>query len=306
MSLLQERPQDRLQDRLEERVSALFGIVRRNKRPLTTPEGVVLPIDIADATARLAAFIIDVVIWFGATLFFYVVMALLLVQGVASEIAITLNLFIAFLVRNLYFIGFEQAWRGATPGKRMVRLRVIDRRGGPLGSSAVVARNLTREVEIFLPLGLLLTGTGSGSFASLVLGIWLLLFTALPLFNRDRMRAGDFLAGTIVILAPQQRLLDDLVETRTRFAFTQDQLGVYGAFELQVLEEMLRRDRNAETVRLLAQVSGKIIKKIDWREPLAPDAVVEFLSEFYTAERAFLEREKLFGRARLDKNEAAA
>ena len=53
----------------------------------------------------------------------------------AVEIAVTLILFIAFIVRNFYSIYFELAWQGATPGKWINGLRVIDRRGGPLRAS---------------------------------------------------------------------------------------------------------------------------------------------------------------------------
>jgi uncharacterized RDD family membrane protein YckC len=103
-------------------------------------------------------------------------------------------------VRNLYFIHFELSWYGATPGKRIVGIRVIDRRGGPLLPSAVIARNLTREVEIFIPLGVLISASAaakSGAWEYLVLGAWLACFAGLIFFNRDRMRAGDLIAGTV-------------------------------------------------------------------------------------------------------------
>ena len=40
----------------------------------------------------------------------------------------------------------------ATIGKRTAGIRVIARDGGPLGAGAVFARNLTRDLEFFLPL----------------------------------------------------------------------------------------------------------------------------------------------------------
>ena len=120
------------------------------------------------------------------------------------------------MVRNLYFVYFELAWRGATPGKRLVGLRVIDRAGGPLLPSAVVARNLTREVEMFIPLGVLLTwgktAGGAVDWENLAIAVWLLFFAALPFINRDRMRGGDLIAGTMVISLPKRVLSSDLVE----------------------------------------------------------------------------------------------
>lgn len=284
-----------------DRVSEFLEGVRRSRREIVTPEGVALPVDLAEHGGRAAAFAIDMVIWLCTTIALYLVIIAVLRHGAAVGIVMTLVLFIAFLVRNLYFIYFELIWRGATPGKRICGLRVIDRRGGPLTPAAVVARNLTREVEIFLPLGAVLS-LGPGIWTDLFLVAWLLLLSALPLFNRDRMRGGDFIAGTIVIAVPKRMLLADLVQATTRHRFTPQQLGAYGAFELQILEELLRRPASADTDRLLADVCGKICRKIGWAAPVPAAEVRRFLTEFYTAERAHLEQEQLFGRARADKH----
>jgi len=222
-----------------------------------------------------------------------------------SLIAISIALFIGFLVRNLYFVYFELAWRGSTPGKRLVGLRVIDRAGGPLLASAIVARNLTREVETFLPLGVLMTwGKAAGGgvdWENLAIGVWLLFFAALPFINRDRMRGGDLIAGTMVISLPKRVLSSDIVERTAKFAFTEQQLRAYGTFELQVLEELLRHPDTMDSARVLNEVCDKICRKIGWTAPVAPNEVVLFLREFYTAERGFLEREQLYGKVRPDK-----
>jgi uncharacterized RDD family membrane protein YckC len=287
----------------QDAVARLFGAARRNRRMLPTPEGVELPVDVSEPGERLAAFLIDFFIWLCATLALYVLIVALFLSGFAGAIAVTLILFTAFVVRNLYFIYFEILWRGATPGKRLYGLRVIDRRGGPLESGAVVARNLTREVEIFLPAGVLISaGAGAGAFEMLALAVWLLLFTALPLFNRDRLRAGDLIAGTMVIAIPRRLLLADLVGAPAAYAFTPRQLGVYGVFELQVLEELLRRPVGPDTEPVLADVCGKIAAKIGWPDPVPPAGVRAFLDAFYAAERAHLERERLFGKTRADKH----
>jgi uncharacterized RDD family membrane protein YckC len=290
-----------------DRVTEFLEGVRRNRREIVTPEAVSLPVDLAEHGGRAVAFAIDLFIWLCATILLYLVIVLALRQGASVGIVMTLVLFIAFLVRNLYFIYFELMWRGATPGKRICGLRVIDRRGGPLTPAAVVARNLTREVEIFLPLGALLSlGGGASLWGDLSLTVWLVLLSALPLFNRDRMRGGDFIAGTIVIAVPKRLLLGDLVKATARHCFTTRQLGAYGAFELQVLEELLRRPISSETDRLLADVCAKICRKIEWTTAVPRPEIRGFLTEFYTAERAHLEHEQLFGRARADKNSPPA
>jgi uncharacterized RDD family membrane protein YckC len=288
---------------VDDRVARFLEGVSRNRRQILTPEGVLLPVDLADHGERAVALIIDLFIWMCVTALLYVAIAAVVVEGKGVEIAVTLILFIAFIVRNLYFVYFELAWQGATPGKRINGLRVIDRRGGPLTPSAVFARNLTREVEMFLPAGVMLSSeAGANQWETLALLAWLGLLAALPLFNRDRMRGGDFIAGTIVIAIPKRVLLADLVDGRIRYNFTTTQLAAYGAFELQILEELLRRPRSTRTAAVLMEVCAKICAKIGWTAPVPAAEVVPFLTEFYSAERAFLERERLYGRLREDKN----
>ncbi|HKX07700.1 MAG TPA: RDD family protein [Stellaceae bacterium] len=275
----------------------------RNRRELMTPEGVPLAVDLADYGERAVAFVIDFVLCMAATILIYLLVIFLPFGGTTGIVARSLVLFIAFVVRNFYFIHFELAWQGATPGKRIVGLRVVDRRGGPLLPAAVVARNLTREIEAFMPIGLLQSPVGAGSAAweQLSLGLWLLLFALLPFVNRDRMRAGDLIAGTMVVALPRRVLLGDLVESAAHYSFTEKQLQAYGAFELQVLEELLRRPDGVDTSRLLREVADKICRRVEYTALIPDPDIRVFLREFYTAERAFLEREQLFGKPRADK-----
>jgi uncharacterized RDD family membrane protein YckC len=281
---------------------------RRAERQIITPEGVPLTVELADYGERATAFLIDLTIWLIASAAVLLLLVFTPFHNISGVILISLLLFTAFVVRNLYFIHFELSWYGATPGKRIVGIRVIDRRGGPLLPSAVIARNLTREVEIFIPLGVLISASAaakSGAWEYLVLGAWLACFAGLIFFNRDRMRAGDLIAGTVVIVLPRQRLLGDLVETAARFTFTDRQLQAYGALELQVLEELLRRPEAPDRPMLLRDVCDRICRKIDWKETIPDAEITLFLRDFYTAQRAYLEREQLFGRRRADKHQAA-
>jgi len=289
-----------------ERATEFLEGSRRQQRTIVTPEGVPVAVELADHGEWLTAFTIDVCIWFLLTILVYLPLFFFALSKDSALIALSIVLFIGFVVRNLYFIHFELAWRGATPGKRVVGLRVIDRRGGPLLPSAIVARNLTREVEAFIPLGILLSWSGTNpNWEHLFVAIWLLFFAALPFVNRDRMRGGDLIGGTMVIALPKRVLSGDLVERAAQYVFTEQQLRAYGAFELQVLEELLRRPKSLETSKLLAEVCEKIVHKIGWVAPLPQQDTEHFLREFYTAQRAFLEREQLFGKPRADKYEAA-
>lgn len=299
----------------------------RGQLQILTPEGVLLRFKLADIGDRLSAFLID--------LFFLVLMVLGLLIGAFLLALIGAPLFLAggwstallvvaiFLLRTFYFAFYELRWRGTTPGKRAIKLRVIDRAGGPLRPDAIMVRNLMREIEFFLPLTVLLAAKstqGVGQWTMLAMLSWTGLFTLFPLFNRDRLRLGDFVAGTCVIAAPQAALLQDLAlrddhphssrsavaTADARYVFTQQQLDVYGVMELQALEEVLRRtDVNAADTR--REVAKRIRSRIAWQDPPGASAAdfdaAAFLAAFYAAQRGKLEKNMLFGIHRKDKND---
>ena len=293
--------EDRIADFLE-------GTRRRNRREIISPEGVPLVVELAGYGERAIAFVLDLLFMaLAVALIFLIGFVVVFSMSVASvaSVAVAALLVITLLVRVFYFIRFELMWQGATPGKRIVGLRVIDRRGGPLRPASVIARNLTREFEMFLPAQMLLAFGAVGAWEELAAALWGLLFTFLPLVNRDCMRAGDLIAGTLVVSLPRRALLGDLVDAAQHHSFGEKQLGVYGAFELQILEELLRRQDGVETRRLKRDVTEKIVRKIAWPSPIAERDVELFLRDFYAAERAHLERAQLLGKSRADKHTQA-
>lgn len=286
-----------------DRTAQFLDPLARRRREIVTPEGVLLRVELAQYGERAVAFLLDVLFLWAADVVLFVVLMLSGLHFLNVFVLFQLALFVFFLLRNLYFIAFELSWQGMTPGKRIVGVRVIDRRGGPLLPAAIIARNLMRELEIFMPLQAVLSAAsiGPGAWGRLALTTWLLLLGLLPLFNKDRLRAGDLLAGTAVISAPKRRLLNDLVEQGASQDFTTQHLAAYGAFELQVLEELLRRPDNAETQAMHRDVCQRICRKIGWEAPVPPEECSAFLHRFYAAQRNHLEREQLYGRPRLEK-----
>jgi uncharacterized RDD family membrane protein YckC len=278
-------------------------------REIVTPEGLPLRFEVAAAADRLGAFLFDGLIIVLATL---VVLIPLLVGRISggSDWLLAMAFLAAFAIRHGYFVWFETRRHGSTPGKRRARLRVIDRSGGALTAEAVFARNLTREVEVMLPLVLLLSPDALLPEApgwGIALGCaWIVVVGALPLLNRDRLRVGDLVAGTIVVRSPEVVLLRDLSaapeeEGRERLPFTPAQLGVYGIFELQVLEEILRsetRDRAG-----MEAVCQRIQRKIGWDPSGQRVSAEKFLRDFYDAQRAHLEGRLLMGERRERKAE---
>ena len=279
-------------------------------RSLITPEGIDLRLTLASGGERAGAFLLDAVIILATLvgLTILVAWAFSATGKDSGETLLMLWLVGAFILRNGYFLLFELTPRAATPGKRALGLRVVARDGGRLTSEAVFTRNAMREIEIFLPLVFLAASSAAGEQVDAVMGLlaltWSGIFLLFPLFNRDRLRVGDFVAGTWVVKAPRRRLAADLAgEAAARyhqFDFTPDQVAAYGVKELQVLEDVLRqRDK-----RTLKDVAMRIRRKIGWLpEPYENDA--DFLSAYYAALRARLEHRLLFGHRRKDKFDVA-
>lgn len=288
------------------------GGAHTRRHEIITPEGVPLPLPVAEAGARAGAFLID------ATIVAIAIIAIALAVNAMLILDANLAIIIAslaiFLIRHFYFTGFEIRWQGRTPGKRLLGLQVIDRRGGPLTTDAIFARNLTREIEVFIPLAVFLAPQqifgGAPGIVSIFALVWVMILVLLPIFNRERLRVGDLVAGTIVVHSPRTRLLEDLVvvrdgaarrEREPTFTFTPEQLDMYGVYELQVLEDLLRRRRTpAET---LDAVCERIKTKIDWDHERWEVNTRTFLRDFYDAQRARLEQRMLFGDRRETKRE---
>lgn len=278
----------------------------RRVRELATPEGAVLHLRIASAAARAGAFTIDATIML-ATLIGLTFLSVWLLSNKATDSAAQIIWLLGFfLLRNFYFTLFESGTRAATLGKRILKLRVVARDGGRLTGGAILARNLMREVEVFLPLLFLISAQFQG-FSNRWLTLfgfgWTAIFMLMPLFNRDRLRAGDLLAGTWVVENERPKIAPDLlaetsVEQLDHYAFTPDELEAYGQFEVQRLADVLHRD-DGDTITTVAGVIRRKIGREDDRSNSGDDRA--FLDAYYAAARLHLERRLLFGKRKRDK-----
>ena len=272
------------------------------RRTLITPEGVDLQLSLASVGQRFGAFMIDLVIMVLVLIVLTIVCliaaaALAPVAGTAGlEVSAIVWLLGFFLLRNFYFILMEMGPRAATFGKRASGLRVVARSGERLTADRVIARNMIREIEFYLPLSFVFAGAGGG-LAAIAGLVWAAIFLLFPFFNKDRLRIGDLLAGTWVINVPRRKLSVDSLgsaERPTGYSFTEAQLDTYGIYELQTLEQVLRDD-HAEAI---ATVAATIRNKIG----LAHDGFDrDFLVAYYDAVRVRMERNLLYGKRREDK-----
>lgn len=147
-----------------------------------TPEAVVLEFETAGLGSRTLAILIDLFIQ-GSILFVAAFSSSLLSLGVdgsgagtAAEVFWTV--FTALVLLG-YPIAWETLWRGRTPGKAALGLRVVTREGAPVQFRHAAVRGFLTLVDLFVTTG-----------AVAVLFV---------LFTRDNQRLGDLAAGTVVL-----------------------------------------------------------------------------------------------------------
>ena len=149
-------------------------------RRVATPEGIELTLHLAGPVPRAAAWAIDLALRIA------IVVAASFVFLQLGRAGWGVVLLTAFFVEWLLPAWFEALWRGQTPGKRAMRLRVLNDDGTPLRWPAALTRNLLRAAD-FLPF---------------LYGVGLLTMLA----NRDFKRLGDLAAATVVVYDPEKRL----------------------------------------------------------------------------------------------------
>jgi len=276
-------------------VAASVALQDRFRRTFVTPEGVDLKLELASGGSRAGAFLIDALIMIVLLVAVTLFMIWISVPGIDNFLFI-LWLVGFFILRNGWFSLFEMGSRGATPGKRLLGLRVVARDGARLTGAAVVARNAMREIEVFLPLSFLASRAAEGAadtFLIIFSLLWSGVFLFFPLFNKDRLRVGDLVAGTWVVSLAKMKLSRDLVSSSEapRRTFSNAALSLYGIYELQTLEEVLRLEQS--------QSIETVARTIRMKAGLPDDGDdYGFLSDYYAALCAKLEGGLLVGRRR--------
>src|SRR6185437_4897706 len=151
---------------------------------IDTPELVAIEMPLAGIGSRFIALLIDYLIW-GAgfavlgALLLLILPAILAFSRVTATWAWAISLLLFFVLNWGYFTLFEAFWNGRTPGKRVARIRVIQRSGRAIGLFESMARNLVRYIDQ-LP----------GFYAVGVITMFV---------TREHQRLGDLAAGTLVV-----------------------------------------------------------------------------------------------------------
>ena len=249
---------------------------------IDTPELVAIEMPLAGIGSRFIAVLIDTLIWGAGLLVLWVVLWVLLPNVLAfskqsAQWAVALYVFLLFVFNWGYFTLFEAFWNGRTPGKRVARIRVIQRSGRAIGLFESMARNFVRYVDQF-----------PGCY---VVGI-------ITMFVTDQhQRLGDLAAGTLVVrdrvqespvwsdaaartfTARVPRFESPAPEPHAAFSLPDNGVAKLSAADLAVLEGFFSRrlDMPLSTRAVLAQRIADAIQAKSGLEPPAGASVETFL-----------------------------
>jgi uncharacterized RDD family membrane protein YckC len=185
---------------------------------IETPENVTLEAEVAGFGSRTLAALIDYLIMGVAVLGFGCLFLRSFLESSSGVIAILL----IFAILTFYHLAFELASNGQTPGKRVLKLRVVQANGMPATVNGLVIRNLVRVFD-FLPVSY---------------GIGL----AVMFSTRHSQRLGDLAARTIVVHERHQVGLSAVRENfdvRYMFLLPDDPIPDY--INIQALTQQDRR-----------------------------------------------------------------
>ena len=142
-------------------------------------EGIEIRLRMAGPMLRAGAYLIDLLIR-GAVLVIGAILLGLAGIGIGIQVAGGMFLLAWFLLDWLYPVFFEAGKRGATPGKRMMGLRVVQSTGSPITLGQAVVRNFLRFID-------------GMPFFTYMFGMTSCLAT------QRFQRLGDLAAGTVVV-----------------------------------------------------------------------------------------------------------
>jgi uncharacterized RDD family membrane protein YckC len=218
-----------------------------------TPESVELEFVLAGLGNRIYALSIDYLIWSSTLLIVLLAWAFIFSQVAwlqsdpIRQWIWAIQILILFAIYIGYFVLFETLWRGQTPGKRYVKIRVIREDGCNVGIQQSVLRSLLRPIDDLCCIGFFLI-----------------------LFSKQEKRLGDWVAGTILIqegqaIANQKitispaatDLVGRLIETGKIAALTPDEFAAIRKYLYRYLD-LDPTTRNRVSDRLADQLLQRI------------------------------------------------
>jgi len=219
---------------------------------------------VAGPSRRFLAYLLDLTICYTVfVVIAFVVMLVAIGMAAATDAAesavaagIGVLLLLLFAIQWVYFVVLE-AWKGRTPGKAALGLRVVSTTGRPIGFRAAALRNVLRAADA-LPLTYsagLLSIAGLASMST----------------TRRFQRLGDLVAGTIVIIPERATVAAPLMLWPPAQPYELAQLPDdvrLDADERLAIEMFLRRRARLGRPReleLATMIAGPLAERFDFR-----------------------------------------
>ena len=225
-----------------------------DKLTIETPEQIPLEFPLAGIGSRFLAIALDTLIQALGFLLIVFVAEILLPAAArftarAWTWAAAIFFLCAFVIYSGYYALFEIFWNGQTPGKRLVRLRVISDSGRPITVYEAVVRNLLRIIDQ-LP------------------GLYVVGIISVFLTARNK-RLGDIVAGTVVV--HEKAVQESQPDFAAAAPSTAPSAGLQiTAEELELIERFLQR-RYALSPEVRRQSAEQIAARLRARLGTAQD-----------------------------------
>jgi uncharacterized RDD family membrane protein YckC len=242
---------------------------------IETPEKIVFTYAVSSTGTRIFSYTIDVIIQFLTIVILIIIVYAVSGFNLANELRYNVSgLLVAFLylvyffIQWGYYILFEVIMGGQSPGKKLMKIRVIRTNGEPLDFATIVLRNLLRVVDAF-------------PFYHLIGGL-------VSIVDKLSRRVGDIVADTIVVKEMEFNLKEPDFRTvfrtliqREKFSLlhkklNEEQLYILRRF-LNEKNSLTEEKQNEIALRLAKSVKKRLEIKEEIREP------IDFIEKIYRA-----------------------
>ncbi|TRO66724.1 RDD family protein [Christiangramia sabulilitoris] len=208
---------------------------------IETAQNISIQQNVAGIGERILAFIVDLVI-----LIAYNVFSFLIIAGIKEDNGSLMMYYLVLgLPTFLYYLMWETFWDGRTPGKALLKIRVVRKDGSRPQFSNFLIRWLLRIIDISLT---------SGGLAVVTI-----------LLNGKGQRLGDIAAGTTVISEKQTIGIENSlgVDLPENYQPKYPQVTILSDSDIQEVKNLYQQARRAGQHHIILSLSKKLTELMD-------------------------------------------
>jgi uncharacterized RDD family membrane protein YckC len=230
-----------------------------NNFQIETAHNVRISQNIASVGERIAASVIDIMIFY----FYFLILIMLTVSSMEriDEDKMMIYYFIILIPIIVYHLLFEYFMDGQTPGKRLVKIKVVKLDGSKAGFSNYLLRWIFRIIDttIFGIVGIITI-----------------------LVNGKGQRVGDIVAGTTVIsLKEEKQNKNAFIEIKEDYVPTYDNVTFFSDEDILKIKDIYIQARRTNNHRLLKELREKIENKLNLQSDMKDIQFVKTIIKDY-------------------------